>query len=247
MFLAWLIEHERWPGVRAALYAHRTEAKEIDGVAFFARHVVLQGSAEATRAFAATARRRPRERMIVAPVETVETYWDAVKSWHLAPRVVRARQPVLVVDRDRLRGDPGGVIVRRARPEEWDEVARNSAAMIREELEYDPRTPSGEFDANVRATIERGFYWVGEANGELCFFCSAGAFSEHTLQLQGIWTPPHLRGRGFATKALYQVCNELLDDVPTISLYVNDFNHRALALYARLGFQEAGAFRTLLF
>jgi hypothetical protein len=34
---------------------------------------------------------------------------------------------------------------------------------------------------------------------------------------------------------------------PTLSLYVNDFNEPAIALYERVGFRRAGEFATLLF
>jgi predicted GNAT family acetyltransferase len=95
--------------------------------------------------------------------------------------------------------------------------------------------------------IERGLWWVGERERKLVFFCNAGPRSEHTLQLQGIWTPPQLRGHGYATAALYGVCDALLGEVPSLSLYVNGFNSAALALYDRVGFRRVGEFATLLF
>jgi predicted GNAT family acetyltransferase len=185
--------------------------------------------------------------MIVAPKHTVERYWQTVGPRHSPPRLVRASQPLLAVDRGSLQKHPDGVAVRRARMGEWQTVARNSAAMIREELGYDPRAGSAEFDANVRGAIDRGTWWVGECGGELCFYCSEGPYSAHTLQLQGIWTPPALRRKGYAARALFAICDALLDEHPTLSLYVNDFNAPALALYAALGFKQVGEFSTLLF
>jgi predicted GNAT family acetyltransferase len=185
--------------------------------------------------------------MIVAPRPVVERYWSHVRAWHPPPRAIRESQPVLAVDAATLRGARDNVIARRARPAEWESVAHNSAKMIEHELEYDPRSFAAEFNANVRMMIDRGLWWVGECDGELCFFCNAGPRSAQTLQLQGIWTPPALRGRGLATAALYGICQELLKDVPTLSLYVNGFNGSALRLYDRVGFRQVGEFRTLLF
>jgi predicted GNAT family acetyltransferase len=34
---------------------------------------------------------------------------------------------------------------------------------------------------------------------------------------------------------------------PTVSLYVNDYNHPARRVYARCGFRQVGTFATVLF
>jgi predicted GNAT family acetyltransferase len=161
--------------------------------------------------------------------------------------LVRESQPVLAVDAASLRGNRSGVTVRKARPSEWESVAHNSAKMIEHELKYDPRSFASEFNSNVRMMIDRGLWWVGEHEGKLVFFCNAGPRSDRTLQLQGIWTPQPMRGRGFATASLYGVCAELIKEIPSISLYVNSFNTAAIALYDRIGFRRVGEFKTLLF
>jgi hypothetical protein len=249
VFLHWLIATERPRGVRAALFGYFDDEGRIGGVAFFGRQVVIAAdSNDAVHAFAQTAPAYRFERMIVAPRPIVERYWKDVRDWHLPPRAVRASQPVLAVDRERLKPPlRDSVVARRALPHEWQTVARNSARMIEHELEVRPKPSGEEFEANVRLMIDRGLWWVGESDGRLCFFCNAGPRSAQTLQLQGIWTPPHLRGKGLATAALFGVCDQLLREAPTLSLYVNDFNAPAIALYERLGFTRVGTFATYLF
>jgi len=66
-------------------------------------------------------------------------------------------------------------------------------------------------------------------------------------QLQGICTPPSMRGKHLATASLAGICDRLLGDFPTLSLYVNDFNTRAIALYERVGFTTVSEFQTILF
>lgn len=248
VFLAWLISSDRSMATRSSLYVYVDQSGAVRGVVFFGRQVVLAADDdEVIDAFADVASGYRFERMIVAPRAVVDRYWIKVSKWHAPPRRVRRSQPVLAVDRTSLRVQRDAVIVRRAYATEWETVAANSARMIEHELEYDPRGVSAEFNANVRMMIDRGLWWVAEHEGELCFFCNAGPRSEYTVQVQGIWTPEHLRGRGLATHALSGVCDELLKDVPTVSLYVNDFNEPALRLYERVGFRRTGELATLLF
>lgn len=248
VFLAWLIASDRSMSTRSSLFVYLNDRRQVRGVAFFGRQVVLAADGdEAVAAFADIAPGYRFERMIVASRPIVEGYWERVRRWHTPPRRVRESQPVLAVDAQTLIVHPGPVNVRRAYPEEWEIVARNSAMMIEHELEYDPRSMSAEFNANVRIMIDRGLWWIGERDGTLCFFCNAGPRSDYTLQLQGIWTPEELRGRGLALAALGKICAELLENVPTLSLYVNGFNEPALRLYERTGFRRVGELATLLF
>jgi hypothetical protein len=81
----------------------------------------------------------------------------------------------------------------------------------------------------------------------LRFQCNVGARTPVTAQVQGVWTPEHLRGNGYATLGLAAISRRLLETTPTVSLYVNDFNADALALYDRVGYSRVGELATYLF
>jgi uncharacterized protein len=223
------------------------DGERLLGVAYWGRQLALAAEPEALPAFGEHARRRRGERMIVGSRETVRAFWQIVRSWHPVPRLVRDRQLVMMIDRPRIRSFATPVTVRHARMNEWSAVADGSARMIRQELGYDPGRDSPDFAANIRQMIERKLWWVGSTGGRLCFFCNLGPWCERTMQLQGVWTPPELRGRGLAAASLAAICDRLLDVSPTLSLYVNDFNDAAIALYRRVGFEHVGDFQTILF
>jgi uncharacterized protein len=248
VFLTYLIMFDLSTLTRSSIRVAFDERGAVTGVAYFGRQIALAGSDDETiAAFARDGLSYGGEKMIVGPRETVLRYWSLVGDRHEPARLIRDRQYVMMVDRSLLRPYEHRVVARRARIDEWTAVADNSAAMIAVELEYDPMRSSPEFTANVRAMIDRGLWWVGESIGRLCFFCNIGPWSPQTAQLQGIWTPPELRGKGLATAALGAVCDRLLEMTPTLSLYVNDFNTRAIALYERAGFVTVGEFSTILF
>ena len=247
VFVSYLLLFDQGARARKCVWIALDESNHVRGVAYFGRQVVLACDDEALDVLAEAGLNFRGERMIVGPEATIAAYWERIRSWHAPPRLVRERQPVMAIDRARLQPYKHETIARRARIDEWTAVADQSATMIAQELDYDPRRSSPEFAANVRAMIDRGLWWVGESLGRLCFFCNIGPWTTQTTQLQGIWTPPELRGKGLAAASLGAICDRLLEGSPTLSLYVNDFNRPAIALYERVGFEAVGAFRTLLF
>ncbi len=246
VFLTYLAANDTNGTLLRAMRVAVDASQRVRGVAYFGHQVVLAAGDEAIAHFA-RANAGGNERMIVGPRPQVMRYWELVAASHAPPRKVRDRQFVMALQPEDLSGEDSRVTVRQARADDCTAVAVNSAAMIRHELEYDPVQRDPGFIAGIAQMIARRLWWVGESGGVLCFFCNVGPWSTRTAQLQGIWTPPAMRGRGLATAALSGVCKVLLASVPTLSLYVNDFNGGAVRLYERTGFRTVSEFQTLLF
>jgi uncharacterized protein len=62
-----------------------------------------------------------------------------------------------------------------------------------------------------------------------------------------VWVTPDRRGQGLSTPGMAAVVQHALAVAPAVSLYVNDFNVRALAAYRRVGFRQVGTYATVLF
>jgi predicted GNAT family acetyltransferase len=163
-------------------------------------------------------------------------------------RVVRPRQPLLVATTaGHVAPDPE---VRPVRREELRGYLPAAVAMFTEELGVSPigHDAGASYRKRVAELINSGrtFARFG-ARGEVEFKAEIGALSDGTAQIQGVWVPPRLRGRGIGTAAMAAVLHHALRLAPTASLYVNDFNTPARRMYERLGMQQTNTFSTVLF
>ncbi|MGH7727668.1 MAG: GNAT family N-acetyltransferase [Vulcanimicrobiaceae bacterium] len=202
---------------------------------------------EAAAAIARAARGQRNLRMLVGPRAAVRAVWRELAVGRHDIALVRERQPLYALEPQHFDDSLAGArdAVGRATLAELDEIAAHSAAMIGGEIDAAPRTDAA-FRERTARIIAGDSWWRYRIDGRLVFMCHLGARSPSTVQIQGVWTPPELRGRGYATRGLAAICARLLALHPTVSLYVNEFNTRAIAIYARLGFRVVGEFQTIL-
>lgn len=214
-----------------------------------ANMVPVNASRPALAAFAAQASvSQRRASSIVGPAEAALSLAEMLRASWGRPRDVRARQPVLAIDREPVVAvDPA---VRLVRPDEIDMLMPAAVAMFTEEVGVDPRADGGAaiYHARVSELVHTGRAYARIDNGRVVFKAEVGAVSRHACQVQGVWVHPALRGRRLSVPAMAAVVRHCLrDHADVVSLYVNDYNTRARASYASVGFSEVGTFATVLF
>ena len=212
--------------------------------------VPICATPEAVRGFAERARRSGRRcSSIVGPVETTAELWSLLEpSWGPA-REVRARQPLMVTAS--MSADvPPDPRVRRVRKDELDVIMPACVAMFTEEVGVSPLAGDGGllYQARVAELVAAGRSFARVENGRVVFKAEIGAATPHACQIQGVWVAPEYRGRGLSETGMAAVLGYALNEIaPVASLYVNDYNTAARAAYRRVGFQEVGAFMSVLF
>ncbi|MCI3933406.1 GNAT family N-acetyltransferase [Streptomyces sp. AN091965] len=213
--------------------------------------VPICATPRAVRAFADRARRTGRRcSSIVGPAEPTARLWRLLEpSWGPA-REVRAQQPLMVTDRlpDDVTPDP---YVRRVRKDEMETIMPACVAMFTEEVGVSPLAGDGGllYQARVAELVGSGRSFARvDRDGRVVFKAEIGAATPRACQVQGVWVAPEYRGRGLAAPAMAAVLRYALADVaPVVSLYVNDYNTPARATYRKVGFEEVGAFMSVLF
>lgn len=140
--------------------------------------------------------------------------------------------------------------VRRVAMDQFEIVYPACVAMFTEEVGVSPNAGDGGvlYRARVAELIREGRAFARIDDGRVVFKAEVGAVTPRACQVQGVWVPPDLRGRGLSAPGMAAVVDEALRSIaPTVSLYVNDYNARARATYHRVGLIEISRFMSVLF
>lgn len=147
-----------------------------------------------------------------------------------------------------LSGEPAGY-ARLATSADLGELLPAAAAMFTEEVGFDPIARYGDgYAARLRTLIagQRSAI-VTDVNGRVIFKADAGIVNLDAAQVQGVWLHPDYRGYGLAKPFFAAAAQILQRQYPHLSLYVNDYNARALAMYRGTGWEQIGQFSTIIF
>lgn len=205
------------------------------------------------RSFGVFFRRKPyRFHHIVSRTKSVAPFWEVYAN-PLLPGAPKAR---LIQDQLLYRLTPATFTrqrqplskLRPGKSSEIDPIFLASAQMHREETGEDPlQNDPDTFRRHVRhrLTMGRTFVWFDD-NRHLLFKADISIQCAQGAQISGVYTSPHHRNKGIATRALCDLCAHQFDQgLPLLTLYVNETNAPALKVYHRLGFELSSPYQTI--
>ncbi len=185
--------------------------------------------------------------------------WDQISAARAAlgfaerPTRFNSKEILYGVELARLR-TPEGLVsgkvhCRRARPEDLVVLTQFAAAETTENF-GDPDTP--ERDAKLRDGLERdmaeGMLFVLEADGSVAAKSSFHGIANSAVQIGGVYTPPELRGRGYARSVVAGSLMMARDAGETKAfLFTGETNAAAQRAYEALGFRPIGDYGIILF
>lgn len=200
----------------------------------------------AGRVASAAHRAGRRYASIFGPSESVLALHSRLEQLGHFAHEVRADQPLLAIS-----GQPAV----QANPQlcfgdiaDFDRILPACAAMFEEEVGYSPFLGSEDFySRRVAGLIRQGHSLVHIDGGTVKFKAELGAVTAQATQVQGVWMNPEFRGQGLSAGYMAGVVVLAQKFAPITSLYVNEYNTRARAVYERVGFQRLGTFATVLY
>lgn len=190
------------------------------------------------------ATRLPRRRHLVGARATLEAFEPEFTRLLPPPRLVRDQ--LYLVMRSRSMGAHRLPELRPAEPGDEALLFESGVALRKEELDEDPlRVDALAYRRHVQTECRQGTTFVWRRGDELCFRATIGALSAVVAQISAVYTAPALRNRGIGTRGVGELCHRLFERVDHVSLFVNEFNAPALAVYRKLGFRLHAPWRSL--
>jgi uncharacterized protein len=188
---------------------------------------------------------RSRARMLIGEEGAVTDLWAAVDSRLPAPREDRPGQPVYVLDEPPPPGDSG---LREATTRDLDLLVPACAEAHFEEIGIDPLRRDREgFRWRTQAQIGEGRSWVWLDGETILFKAEASAWTPQAVQLQQVWVDPSVRNQGYGKRGMRDLCRRLLEQTPTVCLFVRSDNAPAIRVYEATGMRRTISYRSLIF
>jgi predicted GNAT family acetyltransferase len=211
--------------------------------------VPVEAEPDDAAAFAERALARGRTvSTIVGPQEAVRTFWNGVADAWGRPRETRWEQPHLEIAGEPLVAPDQQV--RRTQRGDLAELYPACVAMYSEEVGVSPEEGGGAdlYRARVTQLVNRGWSFARFDRGRLVFKAEVACATPYAAQVQGVWVAPDRRGEGLASAGMAAVVEIVRREIaPVVSLYVNDWNTSARAVYEKVGFRETARFATVMF
>ncbi len=238
------------PGEMAAEVACAWREGELVGVAGLRPSVIFDGGASPDVVAAFLPYLDSMGVGLVKSGEPIVTeLWEGLRRRRRRRAVVDRLETGYALAADRPPGRAHGSIgsARAARPEDRERLVIAARESLREENRPDPFAGDVQgFRRWVRGRLGRAR--VVEAEGEIVFVGYADVQRPEGWLIQGVYTWPRARRRGFATAGMLDLCREAFEaGAGHVQLAVVDGNTAGLRLYEGLGFEPFVRLRTVLF
>jgi len=222
---------------------------KIIGLAFISETGILFPVLHSDECFAQieaiTRTNRGMIRVILGENEQVNSLWSRLQKQGLQSRIDRI-QTMYSVNRQEFKDAKEVLAMEIADLNDLDELVKASAAMAKEESGDDAQARNPTlFRERVEMRLKFGRDFIYRQHGELAFKASVSALVEHSGQIEGIYTVPHLRRRGLGRRGTAFLSRWILKRAEASVLLVNRENNPAKKIYESLGYSPRYDSRTI--
>ena len=230
---------------RGTFYGCRNSEGRLEGVALIGHATLIEARTHrALKEFAHTAQFCLNTHMIMGEEEKIEDFWNYYADEGQPMR--RACREFLFELKRRI--DTTRVVkgLRQATLADLHLIAPVHAAMAEAESGVNPLDKDREgFLKRYARRVDKVRVWVVVVNNQLLFKADVQAETSEMIYLEGVYVAPEMRRTGLASRALIQLCKNLLTPNRTICLLANEENQTAHEFYRMCGFKCISNYDTI--
>jgi predicted GNAT family acetyltransferase len=233
------------PQNRGSFYACRSRQGDLEGVALVGHVTVIEAGTEASlAAFARLTRHCLNTHLIRGEREMMKRFWSHYANAGQEPR--RISSELLFEQREVLSESEPVNDLRPATLSELDQVLKINATMALQEGGTSPlnRDPGG-FRQRTARRIECNRVWVWARDEKLIFKADVIAETPEVVYLEGVHVDAEERMKGYGRRCMTQLARLLMTRSKSICLTINQQNKKALAFYAKAGYQFHSNYETI--
>ena len=200
------------------------------------------GSTEACVAFGQYTASKGGVERIMAERGASKGFWQGLGS----PKpLIDHPQDVMFIS-EKSEGDT--LNIRPATKSHLKDLVESTALMRLEDEGQDPRTKDYSlWQRTIEVLVAQRRIWIATEDDQLAFVIEIGTRCSKGTQIGSTYVPKKFRGRGYATRGMRAIVNNLLGDTQFVSLLVNEGNIPARKCYQRVGFQYGDPYQLLVF
>ncbi len=230
---------------RGSFYGCRNDQGKLEGVALIGHATLLETiSNRAVEALAEIAQTCTTAHMIIGEKERINHFWDFYAD--AGQNMRHAGRELLFELKWPLEAFEEVPNLRLATFADLELVVPIHARMAFDESGINPleRDPEG-FRRRCARRIEQSRTWVWTEGDEVIFKADVASDAGSVVYLEGVWTNPEQRSRGYGLRCMSQLARTLLRSTRSICVLVNEKNKKAHIFYQRAGFRLRAIYDTI--
>ena len=235
------------PHNRGSFYACRDREGNLEGVGLLGHATLIEARTEAAlAALARLVRHCFNAHLVRGERETINQFWKLYASPDQEPRLIW-RESLLEQREPPTPMEPVDDL-RPATLADLDQVLKVNAGLAYQERGISPLNTDPEgFRRRTARRIEQGRVWVWTQDENLIFKADVMAETPSATYVEGVYVRPEERMKGYGMRCLTELSSILFARTESICLTVDQRNKKALAFYAKAGYQFRGDYDTIYF
>lgn len=225
------------PENKGDFYGFLNQKRQIEGIALLGHFSIFEtDSLDVLKEIAVFSEKQNNLHLILGEKDKISAFWK-----FRAPQkkiLHKDIEYVLLINGRSLQKKDFSSAMRPASPQDLENIVYAHAEVTLEDRGYNPlEIDVEEFRHRCLKRINNQQTWIAVENDEIVFKAEMMCQTSDIAYLEAIWVPRSLRGKGYGSRFINDLCHVLLKSSKTICLLVDANNLKSVSFYKKAGFE----------